>query len=55
MRALWRRLLAPLFIAAAVVSATGLAHIAAGPSHHRAPMAACPAGTNWDAVTGTCH
>ena len=54
MRALWRRLLAPLIMAAAVLTAGAPAYHAAGPAHP-IPLAACPLGTNWDHITQTCH
>lgn len=58
MRAITRSRLAPLFVAAAILT-TGLsAHLAAGPTaHHPTTVAAslgCPAGTNWDDVLQKC-
>jgi len=57
MRALWRRSLAPLVLAAAVFSAVAPAQFAAAATVHPtvkiAPQA-CPAGTNWDNVLHMC-
>jgi len=53
MRALWRRYLAPLAAAAAILSAApALAAPAAHPSV--ALGGACPAGTNWDSTLNGC-
>ena len=51
-RPLARALLVPLIVAAALLSA-GAAQMSA--AHSGAAVAACPASTNWDAATGTCH
>lgn len=57
MRAITRSRLAPLFIAAAILT-TGLsAHLAVGATaHHPATEAGpyCPAGTNWDDILQAC-
>lgn len=57
MRAITRSRLAPLFIAAAILT-TGLsAHLAAGATTHRTATEAgpsCPAGTNWDDTLQRC-
>lgn len=55
MRALSRNFLAPLIMAAAVLTA-GPAYLAAsGPVAHSAAMSkGCPAGTNWDTVLQAC-
>jgi hypothetical protein len=55
MRALWRLFLVPLAVAAAVLTGGAPAHLAAAPVHHSAPLADCPAGTNWDHITMTCQ
>jgi len=56
MRALLRRSLAPLIVAAAVFSAVAPASVASAAALHPGKIAprACPAGTNWDNVTHTC-
>ena len=54
MRAIMRRYLAPLIVAVAVVSAGGAVGASAVSAHHGGSLAECPAGTNWDNVTGTC-
>jgi len=56
MRALWRHCLAPLAMAAAVLSAGVPAHLSAtAPAHPSAAVFQdCPAGTNWDHITMTC-
>jgi hypothetical protein len=54
MRAILRRYLAPLVVAAVVISAGGAAGFAAVSAHPGGSLAECPAGTNWDNVTGTC-
>jgi hypothetical protein len=57
MRALLRRSLVPLILAAATFSAVAPAQFAAAATVHStvkiAPRA-CPAGTNWDNITHTC-
>lgn len=55
MRAPRRKYLAPLLLIAGL--AAGLAvPLAPGLSHGGGALASCPlSGTNWDAVTGTCH
>ena len=56
MRARWRRVLAPLIMAAAILSAGASAHLAgAAPAHHGSPLADCPPGTNWNHITQTCQ
>lgn len=55
MRALWRLFLVPLAVAAAVLTGGAPGHLAAAPGHHSAPLADCPAGTNWDHITMTCQ
>ena len=58
MRALWRYCLAPLVMAAAVFSAGASAHLGAAAAAHPTVTAltrVCPAGTNWDNLTHTCH
>ena len=55
MRALWRLFLVPLAVAAAVLTGGAPGHLAAAPVHHSAPLADCPAGTNWDHITMTCQ
>jgi hypothetical protein len=57
MPTIWRRrlapvLLVPLLIAAALLAVGGL-HLTAT-AHSGGADAACPASTNWDALTGTC-
>jgi hypothetical protein len=54
MRAITRRYLAPLVVAAAVICASGAAGFAAVSAHPGGSLADCPAGTNWDNATGTC-
>lgn len=54
MRALRRKYLAPLLLIAAIGFALAT-HLAPGASHGAGSLADCPAGTNWDAVTATCH
>jgi hypothetical protein len=46
-------LLVPMLLAVALLS-TGAAHLATA-SHSGGAVADCPAGTNWDAGTGTCQ
>jgi hypothetical protein len=55
MRAFSRRLVAPLFMAAAVLT-VGPAYLATGaPTVHSAALAtACPPGTNWDTIKQAC-
>jgi hypothetical protein len=56
MRALRRLFLAPL-VMAAVLSVTPV-HLGAAPATHPGVAIVyrgCPAGTNWDNATGTCH
>jgi hypothetical protein len=53
MRALWRRFLAPVIMAGAILSA-GASPFLAEAAHASVPLADCPAGTNWDHVTMTC-
>ena len=58
MRALLRYALAPLFIAAALLSAGATAHmsVAAAASHHpRVAAFDCPGGTSWDNILHICH
>ena len=56
MRALRRVFLAPLIIAAATLSATGLAQHPAAPHHASVAFAprACPEGTNWNHTLNAC-
>jgi hypothetical protein len=55
MRALSRRLMAPLLMAAAALTA-GPAYLAtAAPAVHSAALAKpCPSGTNWDTIKQAC-
>jgi len=57
MRALWRPCLTSLVMATAALLAATAAHPAAGAStHHTAALVrGCPAGTNWDGATNSCH
>jgi hypothetical protein len=58
MRALLRYALAPLFIAAALLSAGATAHmsVAAATSHQpRVAAVHCPGGTSWDNILHICH
>jgi len=58
MRALLRYALAPLFIAAALLSAGATAHTpaAAAASHHpRVAAVYCPGGTSWDNILHICR
>lgn len=58
MRALLRYALAPLFIAAALLSAGATAHTsaAAAASHHpRVAAFDCPGGTSWDNILRICR
>jgi hypothetical protein len=58
MRALLRYALAPLFVAAALLSAGAAAHTpaAAAASHHpRVAAFDCPGGTSWDNILRICH
>ena len=55
MRALVRRSLAPLIVAAAVFSAIAPAPFASAAVHQVTFIPrACPAGTNWDNATHSC-
>jgi len=55
MRALVRRSLAPLIVAAAVFSAVAPAPFASAAVHQvKFISRACPAGTNWDNATHSC-
>ena len=55
MRACSRRLVAPLFMAAAVFSAVAPAPFASAAVHQvKFISRACPAGTNWDNATHSC-
>lgn len=57
MRALRRHFLAPLVMAAAVLSAGTPAFLAsAAPVTHSAALSrGCPPGTNWDTALQACH
>lgn len=54
MRANRRKFLAPFLLIASLAVALG-ALFAPGVSHAGGSLASCPAGTNWDVVTGICH
>jgi hypothetical protein len=55
MRALWRHCLAPLIMAAAVLSAAPAGLTAAPAAHASVALAQpCPPGTHWDSGTQTC-
>jgi hypothetical protein len=54
MRANKPKFLAPFLLIASLAVALG-ALFAPGVSSAGGSLAACPAGTNWDHVTGTCH
>lgn len=56
MRALTRHFLAPLAMAAAILSAGVPALLHTGPAvHHAAALArGCPPGTNWDTIKQVC-
>jgi hypothetical protein len=54
MRANKFRVLALFLLIASLAVALG-ALFAPGVSHAGGSLAICPAGTNWDHVTGTCH
>ncbi len=52
-----RNIVAPLILAAAIITAGATAqHVAAPPAHHPAGLAdqICPAATNWDNVINAC-
>ena len=57
MRALLRYALAPLFVAAALLSAGAAAHtpVAAASHHPRVVAFDCPGGTSWDNILHICH
>ena len=57
MRALLRYALAPLFIAAALLSAGATAHTSAAAASHHPRVAAvyCPGGTSWDNILHSCR
>lgn len=58
MRALTRYALAPLFVAAAFLTAgTPAHHPAAAAAVHQARFfpQSCPAGTSWDNILHSCH
>ncbi|MGH3172859.1 MAG: hypothetical protein ACRDPF_03200 [Streptosporangiaceae bacterium] len=58
MRALLRYALAPLFIAAALLSAGATAHAsaaAAASQHPRIGAFDCPGGTSWDNILRICR
>jgi hypothetical protein len=54
MRANRLKFLAPLLLIASLAVAIS-ALFALGVSHADGSLAICPAGTNWDHVTGICH
>jgi len=55
MRAILRRSLAPLIVAAAIFSAVAPAPFASAAVHQAKFIPrACPAGTNWDNATQSC-
>ena len=54
MRANKLKLLAAFLLIASLAVALG-ALFAPGVSHAGGSLAICPAGTNWDDVTSTCH
>jgi len=57
MRALWRRFLAPVVLAAAVLSVAAPAQFAAAATVHstiKVAPRACPQGTNWDNILHEC-
>jgi hypothetical protein len=54
MRALRRTYLASLLLIAAIGLALGTT-VASGVSHSGSSLADCPAGTNWDYATQSCH
>jgi hypothetical protein len=53
MHAIWRRRLASLIAAAALLVGVP-AGLAAATAHSSGSLADCPAGTNWDNVTHSC-
>jgi hypothetical protein len=55
MRALWRRYLAPLVLAAAALSAAPAVFASAPATHAGVALATpCPPGTNWDSRLQKC-
>jgi multisubunit Na+/H+ antiporter MnhB subunit len=54
MRANRLKFLAPFLLIASLAVALG-ALFAPGVAHAGGSLAICPAGTNWDHLTGTCH